>query len=181
MSKPATPDVRLFHASWRSIRTGAVIMLGVFIWRAVVTLGFGEGSPYLERNFPQASWPTASLAIQVARQVLLAPLLETSGMLILLVGLRWVLRLANKSEGFPATYILLCGLQSWLFHGANLLSVGQGVGFMVLALLALRLMREWPALTSFALVGLAHITWNALATAGYLATDALSKALIAAP
>jgi hypothetical protein len=150
-------------------------MLGVFVWRAVITLGFGEHSPFLDRYFPQASWPAASLTIRVARQFLLTPVLETIGMLIAFVGLRGLLELASKSAWLPAAYILLCGMQSWLFHGANLLSVGQGVGFIVLALLAFRLMREWPLLTSFALVGLAHIIWNALATAGYLLSDALSK------
>jgi hypothetical protein len=150
-------------------------MLGVFVWRAVITLGFGDDSPFLDRNVPQASWPAASLTVRVARQVLLAPVLETMGMLIAFVGLRWLLELASKSAWLPAAYILLCGMQSWLFHGANLPSVGQGVGFMVLALLAFSLRREWPLLTSFALVGLAHITWNALATAGYFLSDALSK------
>ena len=96
-------------------------------------------------------------------------------MLIELAGLRWLLELARRKAWLPATYILLCGLQSWLFHGANLPSVGQGVGFMVLAVLAFRLMREWPLLTSFALVGLAHITWNALVMTGYFLSDALSK------
>lgn len=119
-------------------------MLGVFVWRAVITLGFGEDSPFLDRNFPLASWPAASLTIRVARQVLLAPVLETMGMLIAFVGLGWLLELASKSAWLPAAYILLCGMQSWLFHGANLPSVGQGVGFMVLALLALSLRREWP-------------------------------------
>lgn len=152
-------------------------MLGVFVWRAVITLGLGEGSPFLERNFPQAFWPAASLTIQAVRQVLLTPVLETTGMLVAFVGLRWLLDLAKKSAWLPAAYILLCGLQSWLFHGANLPSVGQGAGFMVLALLAVRRMRDWPLLTSFALVGLAHITWNALATAGYLMSDALSRTL----
>lgn len=156
-------------------------MLGVFVWRALVTLGLGEGSPFLDRNFPQTFWPTAHLSIQVARQVFLAPFLETSGMLIVFLSLRGVLNLTKKSEWLPATYILLCGLQSWLFHGANLPSVGQGVGFMVLAFLAFKMMRDWPLLTSFALVGLAHITWNALATAGYFASDALSKTLPGTP
>ena len=150
-------------------------MLGVFVWRAVVTLVFGEHSQFLERNFPQASWPAASLAIRVARQVLLAPVLETVGMLIAFVGLRWLLELAMRKAWLPAAYILLCGLLSWLFHGANLPSVGQGVGFMVLAALAFRLIREWPLLTSFALVGLAHIAWNALVTMSYFLSDALGK------
>lgn len=150
-------------------------MVGVFVWRAVVTLGLGEDSPFLERNIPRAFWPVASLPIRVARQVLLAPVLETTGMLVAFIGLRWLLNLATKSAWLPAAYILVCGLQSWLFHGANILSAGQGVGFMILALLVLRLMREWPLLTSFALVALAHVTWNALATAGYFITDALSR------
>lgn len=111
-------------------------MLGVFIWRAVITLGLGEASPFLERNFPQASWPEASLTIRVVRQVLLAPVLETTGMLVVFVGLRWFLELAMKGASLPAAYILLCGVQSWLFHGANLPSVGQGVGFMLLAVSA---------------------------------------------
>lgn len=152
-------------------------MLGVLVWRAVITHGFGENSPFFDRNFPQASWAAASLTIRVARQVFLSPILETIGMLIAFVGLQWLLQLARKCAWLPAAYILLCGIQSWLFHGANLPSVGQGVGFMVLALLALRLMRDWPLLTSFAFVGLAHIIWNALATAGYLMNDALSRTL----
>lgn len=157
------------------MRVGAAIVLGVFFWRALITVAFGENSPILTENFPRGSWPAASLTIRVARNVLLSPVIETIGMQIVFVGLRWLLEQAMKNSWLPAAYILFCGIQSWLFHGANLPSIGQGVGFVVLALLALRLMREWPLLTSFALVGLAHITWNALATAGYFLADALSK------
>lgn len=150
-------------------------MLGVLIWRAALTLVLDKNSSLLLRNFPLVFWPEADFAARIARQVFVAPVLETGGMLIVFVVLRWLLAWAKPGLSLPTAYLLVCGLLSWLLHGANLLSVGQGVGFMILASLGVRLMREWSMLTSFAFVALAHTVWNGLAMALYLSSEYLGR------
>lgn len=164
------------HAFWNSISKafwigvicGAVALLVPAIISGIVIEMKPETAEQIRGAWQQPFSPTFPLLMNA---FVYAPLVETC--IVMVVVLAFCYNSRNILNVVAAT--ALTGLLSWWGHGASVISIGQGLAFMILAIQFVGNLRSSGILHAYCLGCFSHSIWNmSIFALGSLDLDAAS-------